>query len=204
MMKVFWNERYSTSEFIYGEKPNDYFKDKIKKIPAAKILMACEGEGRNSVYAAQNGWNVFAFDQSESAKDKAQFLANKNEVEIHYEVSDMENLNYQEKSFDVLAIVYAHFPASKRKEYHQKLSSYVKKNGILIMEVFNKQHVKNQALNPNAGGPRNEDMLYNLQEILSDFEDFEFKESFETSIDLNEGNHHQGKADVMRILGIKK
>ena len=51
----FWNERYSSSEYVYGKEPNEYLKSKIEKLMPGKILFPCEGEGRNSVYAAGKG-----------------------------------------------------------------------------------------------------------------------------------------------------
>lgn len=57
-----WNERYSKEEFAYGEEPNQYLKEQLEKLDVGKILFPAEGEGRNGVYAAKLGWNVFAFD----------------------------------------------------------------------------------------------------------------------------------------------
>jgi hypothetical protein len=55
-----WNERFSNAEFVYGELPNEYFREQIDKLPVGKILLPAEGEGRNGVYAARLGWQVSA------------------------------------------------------------------------------------------------------------------------------------------------
>ena len=70
-MKEKWDDRYSEKEFAYGERPNIYLKEQLTKFPSGKILFPAEGEGRNLVYAATLGWNVFAFDQSAEGKRKA-------------------------------------------------------------------------------------------------------------------------------------
>lgn len=203
-MKEFWNQRYSQSEFAYGKTPNEYLKEKLKSIVAEKILFPCEGEGRNAVYASKIGWNVSAFDQSQEGKNKAEFLAKKREVEIKYTVSDIENINYPSEYFEVLALIYAHFPEAKRKEYHQKLASLLKKDGILIIEGFSKKHNEYQNKNSNVGGPKEVTMLYDLNELKSDFEGFDFIESYQTETELNEGIYHIGQASVIRILAVKK
>ena len=203
-MKDFWNERYNRQEFIYGEDPNEYLKEKLKAISPAKILFPCEGEGRNAVYAAKLGWVVTSFDQSEEGKKKADLLAQKNDALIDYSVLDMEHISYPEQSFDTLALIYAHFHTDKRKKYHQTLASYLKKNGVLIIEAFSKNQIENQQLNPNAGGPKNKAMLYDLEEIKADFDDFDFLEAYESTVELNEGKHHKGKASVIRIFALKK
>ena len=203
-MKDFWNERYNTEEFIYGENPNEFLKEKTQDILPGKILFPCEGEGRNAVFAAQLGWEVSAFDLSESGKEKAALLAQKNNVQVKYIVSDIDNISYPEQSFNSLALIYAHFHADLRKQYHQKLASYLKKGGILIIEAFSKQHTENQKRNPSVGGPKNSEMLYEIDDLVGDFEGFDIVEVYETTIELNEGNYHKGKASVIRILAVKR
>ncbi len=202
-MKEFWDERYSQEGFAYGENPNEYLKAKLSAIPAGKILFPAEGEGRNAVFAAMLGWDVSAFDQSKEGKNKAELLAQKKSVQIDYEISDMEHISYPENSFDALALVYAHFPLENRREYHQKLSFYLKKGGLLVLEGFSKNHLENQKQNLKAGGPKNAAMLYDLDELKSDFEKFDFAECYATEADLTEGVYHVGKASVIRIFATK-
>ena len=73
-MKKFWNERYADSQYAYGTEPNAFFKSQIDQRPAGRILLPAEGEGRNAVYAATLGWDVYAFDFSTKAKEKALLL----------------------------------------------------------------------------------------------------------------------------------
>lgn len=55
-MQDFWNNRYSGVDFFYGEDPNEYFAQQLKYFNPGKILLPAEGEGRNGVYAALQGW----------------------------------------------------------------------------------------------------------------------------------------------------
>lgn len=67
----FWNERYAEKEYAYGIHPNQFLADSILKLPKhGKILFPAEGEGRNAVYAAKNGFEVTAFDLSSEGKRK--------------------------------------------------------------------------------------------------------------------------------------
>lgn len=203
MTKHFWEEHYSNTEYIYGENPNEYLKTKLTNLEKGKILMPAEGEGRNAVYAAKLGWAVSAFDQSIRAKEKAELLAKNNCVNINYQVSNIEDIDYTSNTFDAIALIYAHFPPDTRRRYHQKLASYLKVGGILILEAFGKKHLNNQKINPSAGGPKNIEMLYELSSLKSDFKGFNFLEAIETKTVLNEGNYHSGRADVLRLFAIK-
>lgn len=203
-MKSFWDERYGQKQYAYGEIPNEYLKEKLLDLQPGKILFPLEGEGRNAAFAAQKGWQSFAFDQSNEGKKKAKLLAQKNDIHIEYTISDMEHISYPENSFDALVLVYAHFPLIEQKRYHQKLASFLKKGGILLIEGFSKKHIEKQKSNPSVGGPKEETMLYDLNVLESDFPDFYFIESYETETELKEGICHVGTASVIRILAVKK
>lgn len=198
----FWDKRFGGDEYIYGDQPNEYLKEKLSVLTPGTILFPCEGEGRNSVYAASIGWKVDAFDMSSSGQRKAFQLAEKSGVKIDYKISTVEDFE-TDKKYDLLVLIYAHFPEEQRRMFHQKLASFIKPEGHLILEAFSKEHIKFQQENPNAGGPRVESMLYNLDEIKNDFKDFDFLEAKEVKIILNEGNYHKGNAEVIRVFGIK-
>ena len=110
-MKEFWDDRYSKEDYAYGTSPNLFFKEVIDKYNVkGKIIFAAEGEGRNAVYAAQKGLQVFAFDISQEAKKKALRLAKEKAVEIHYEVGNFFDLKMVKESYDGAALIYAHLP----------------------------------------------------------------------------------------------
>lgn len=202
-MKEFWNNRYAREEYIYGTLPNEYLKQKLAPLPTGKILLPAEGERRNAVYAATQDWQVFAFDQSIRGKEKADRLARQHEVNIDYKVAEMKDVEYQEQNFDVLALIYAHFDPDIRSLYHRQLTRFLKIGGYLILEGFSKDHSRNQEKNPFAGGPKNIGMLYDPEEIKSDFPDIRFEEAFSQKVILQEGAHHRGEADVVRFFGKK-
>ncbi len=199
----FWNERYRQKEFVYGKTPNQYLKEKLDELPVGKILLPADGEGRNGVYAATLGWDTFSFDPSTESQQKAKELAYHNQVEIDYQVTNVEQAQYPANYFDVLSLIYAHF-SQDRRALHQKLATFLKKDSFLILEAFNKQQIKNQEEHPHAGGPKDPLMLYDLQSVKEDFEGFEFLEAENQTIHLNEGKYHNGPGDVIRIFAQKK
>ncbi|MBX2984647.1 MAG: class I SAM-dependent methyltransferase [Bacteroidia bacterium] len=201
--RAFWNERFAQTAYVYGEAPNEFVKSKLKGMKAGKVLFPCEGEGRNAVYAATLGWDVCAFDQSEEGKKKAELLAQRHNVKFDYKISDIENAEYPAESFDALVLVFAHFPSAVRRKFHKTLTSFVKKGGCLILEGFDKKHIANQAVNPHAGGPKDVDMLFDINELKTDFEGFKFVEIAEVVDNLNEGDYHKGKSNLVRVFAIK-
>ena len=199
----FWDERYSVSKYVYGEHPNSYLKEQLKNLPVGSILFVGEGEGRNGVYAAKLGWKVSAYDLSVEGKKKAERLARKHNVQVDYKVGELHELDYQKKQFDAIAVIFTHFHSKLRASMHTELSGYLRPGGYIIMEVFSKKQIDYQVEGDSGGGPKNIDMLYTLEDIQSDFENFKFVELQETKKYLMEGDHHNGLSSVIRFVGIK-
>lgn len=199
-----WNDRYAGEEFAYGEEPNNYLKEQLTKLDAGKILFPAEGEGRNAVFAAKEGWTVSAFDISNEGLKKALQLAEKNNVSIEYQIGELQTLNYQEGQFDAIALIYAHFPANIKSQLHKELDKYLRKGGIIIFEAFSKNHLDYLAKNEKVGGPKDIESLFSIGEIEADFNNYEIIELKETVIHLNEGIYHNGEGSVIRFVGRKK
>lgn len=198
-MKEFWNERYAEKEYAYGIEPNLFFKAQLDLIPKGKILFLAEGEGRNAVYAASEGFEVHAFDISQEGKNKALQMAQQKNVTINYLVSSVENLQFPSAFFDVIVFVFAHFPIDFRKSYFQNLLSLLKPNGVVVFEGFSKEQI-----HFNSGGPKQIEMLFSEEEVKDEFPNLDFQYMETVEINLNEGKFHQGKGSVVRFIGIKK
>lgn len=199
-----WNDRYRNEEFAYGTKPNNYLKEQLKKLKTGSILFPAEGEGRNAVFAAKLGWNVSAFDISVEGKNKALQLAEKNNVIINYQVGELQTLNFHKEQFDVIALIYAHFPADIKSSLHHLLNQYLRKGGYIIFEAFSKKHLEYIAKNEKAGGPKDIGSLFSVEEIKTDFPEYEIIQLAETEIELQEGLYHNGTGSVIRFIGQKR
>jgi 2-polyprenyl-3-methyl-5-hydroxy-6-metoxy-1,4-benzoquinol methylase len=199
-----WNDRYSQEEFAYGTEPNDYLKEQLEKLKPGTILFPAEGEGRNAVFAAKLGWTVAAFDISATGRNKALRLAEANQVSIDYRLGELESLNYNSAQFDVIALIYAHFPADLKSQIHKSLDKYLRKDGIIIFEAFSKKHLAYIAKNEKVGGPRDIESLFSIEELRSDFVNYEVIELAEKEIELSEGLFHNGLGSVIRFVGRKR
>ena len=199
-----WNERYRQETYSYGTTPNVYLEEQLAKLLPGSILFPAEGEGRNGVYAATQGWKVSGFDLSEEGKKKALQLAEKHQVTLDYQVGPLEAVNYEVEQFDAIALIYAHFPAELKSMYHQTLATYLRRGGTIIFEAYGKNHLSYREKNPQAGGPNNLDMLFSTEELAADFQGFEIIELVEKEVELAEGLYHNGTASVVRFVGRKK
>ncbi|MDK2977811.1 MAG: hypothetical protein PWP52_525 [Bacteroidales bacterium] len=195
-MKEMWNKRYAQTDFVYGNMPNEFFKQQLLKLTPGTILLPAEGEGRNAVFAAKKGWEVFAFDSSIEAMKKTEKWAKENNVQINYQLSTYEEADYPNNFFDAVAFIYAH--SLTRSANHKKMLQFLKPNGTIILEGFCKKQIHNS-----SGGPKNIDRLFSEEELLSDFTVCADIKIWEEEIELNESIGHSGKASVIRLIGRK-
>lgn len=191
-----WDERYSSEQYIYGKEPNVFLKEEILKLKPGKILFPGEGEGRNAVFAAKMGWKVTAFDSSFVAQQKAQALANENNVDINYLNIDFSEMDFELNSFDCIALSFVH--TANRQKDHRRLLEFLKFGGIILIEAFSKNQI-----NFNSGGPKKVELLFSEQELREDFYSLNKIEIESLEPKLDEGNYHSGKASVIRLIGIK-
>jgi len=190
-----WNQRYSEKPYAYGTAPNAFIKACLDTQKPGKILFAAEGEGRNAVYAAQQGWEVEAFDLSAAGKEKALSLAKQNKCEITYTVSDA--LSYQGGPYDAAAFCYFHTPV-KVEDCYSHLVNLLHPNGVVVFEGFS---VKNIGMG--SGGPQKAEMCFTIEGVSDLLKDLQSVEIWEEKVVLNEGQYHQGEAWVIRAQGVK-
>ncbi len=67
-----WNERFQNDFYWFGTAPSAFLPEQRHRLPASgTALCIADGEGRNSVWLAEQGLDVTAFDFSPLAVDKA-------------------------------------------------------------------------------------------------------------------------------------
>lgn len=194
----FWNQRYANAEYVYGEEPNQFFASQISMLKNGSLILPCEGEGRNAVYAASLGWHVFAFDGSQEGKNKALQLAQKKQVAIEYLIDEASEITYPNNSFDVVAFIFAHFTTDQRAQIHKKAINWLRPGGKIILEAFNPNQLQND-----SGGPKDISMLYTKEILQSDFSSLRFDLIQNIQTTLKEGAFHDGFADVIQFVGTK-
>jgi len=196
-MKENWNSKYNNQEYLYGLEPNAFFKEFIGKETRASILLPAEGEGRNAVFAAKNGFDVTAFDYSETGRLKALKFAEEKGVSIKYNLVDINEYSSTDK-FDYIGLFYAHFPLVMKNSFFAKLADQLETKGKIVLEVFSTKQIQYS-----SGGPKDETMLFTKEEISSYFKSLKTILLEEKEINLSEGPGHTGKACVIRYIGQK-
>lgn len=199
MSGEFWNERFGGSDYLYGEKPNEFLEHRHTLIPKdSRVLVLGDGEGRNGVFLARKRCKVTSVDASEVGIAKANALAAKYKVELNALHGVLPNVDIEKGVWDAVVLIYLHLPEAVRKATHRLAVDALKPGGLLILEAFTPEQLQHQ-----SGGPKDEALLYTAEMLKADFEGLEFEGVAELETVLNEGPGHQGKAHVVRLIAVK-
>lgn len=115
-----WDERYSTEEYAYGTAPNEFLVKNAHHIPKGKVLSLAEGEGRNAVFLAQQGYSVTAVDASLVGLNKARKLAEKKGVIVEFIHASLADYDLGEKQWDGIVSIFCPLPSTIRKSTLQE------------------------------------------------------------------------------------
>ena len=197
-MKSFWDERYSSEEYAYGVRPNDFLVEAAKRLPtASRILSLGEGEGRNAIFLAKGSHKVTAVDQSDIGLLKTQKLALSQGCTVETVVSDLWEYEIGEQKWDAIVSIFCHVPSELRRVLYPKIRAGLKTGGFLIVEAYAPEQLKR-----NSGGPKEADLLVSRDELQTHFSDFEIVHLQALSRVIQEGLFHKGLSDVTQFIGI--
>ena len=193
----FWDERYAAPGFAYGIGPNRWLEARASDIrPGGRVLSLGEGEGRNAVWLAEQGFSVDAVDASAVGLEKARELAARRGVRIRTQVDDLATYRPDPGAYDALVLVFVHLPPTIRSLVHAAGARALRPGGVLIIEAFTPSQ-----LGRPSGGPRQADLLYEVATLRSDFPGVDWQVLEEAEIELDEGPFHRGTAAVVHGVG---
>jgi SAM-dependent methyltransferase len=195
-----WQNRFDTPQYIFGTAPN-YFLASCKKLlpPSGKVLAVADGEGRNGVWLAEQGFDVVSIDFSEAAQAKAAALAKERGVTIGLIHADVHAWDYPPDAFDVVAEIFTQFstPAERAQKW-AGMRKALKPGGLLIIQGYTPKQ-----LQYGTGGPKEIENLYTrvmLEQAFADFRDLKFVEE---ELEMHEGAAHGGMSAVIGLTGRK-
>lgn len=154
-----WDVRYSMEGFAYGTEPNTFLRETVQSLllvdtafPSdAACLMLAEGEGRNAVFMAQQGFHVTGVDSSAVGLHKAQGLAEKHQVDITTRVADLQEYDLGVEAWDVIAGIYCHVPSIIRQCVLADIPRALKPGGTPFLNVihhYNHNFIREDHIRP--------------------------------------------------------
>ncbi|NEU05040.1 methyltransferase domain-containing protein [Clostridium senegalense] len=139
-----WNDFYSNKdkpvpffENIPDENLISYFDSGI--LNKGKALDIGCGNGRNSLYLAQNGWDVIGIDFSNTTIEWAIETAKASSINVDFLCQSIFEFENELDSFDFIydSGCFHHIKPHRRNQYLNIILKYLKKDGYFAMTCFN-------------------------------------------------------------------
>ena len=165
-----WNQRFRTDDYIFGTEPNEWLREQAPVWqPGQRVLCVADGEGRNSVWLAQQGLRVDAYDIAEVGVAKARQLAAARGVNVNYTLAGCDSFDYETAAYDGVAAIFVQFAdPAMRERLFANITRCLKPGGIFILQGYTPKQLEYK-----TGGPPQVSHLYTevmLREALADFE----------------------------------
>jgi cyclopropane fatty-acyl-phospholipid synthase-like methyltransferase len=195
-----WNSRFSAEGYLFGEEPNVYLREQAHLLQPGKTLSVADGEGRNSVWLAQQGHRVDAFDFSPLAIEKAKGMAQSRGVSVGLSCCDWAGFDWRVGAYDnVVGIFFQFADAQERAQLFQKMAQALKPGGVLLIQGYHADQLKF-----NTGGPGVLENLYTEELMRSAFSQFDVLDLRVYEATIQEGTAHCGQSALLGYVGVKR
>ena len=193
-----WDEEYSVDEYVYGTEPNDFLLSMTGNLKKGRVLCLAEGEGRNAVHLAKEGFTATAVDSSRVGLAKAERLAMKNRVSIETVIADLADFTIIENSWDCIVSISCHLPPDLRKRIHKGVVTGLRKGGTYLLEAYTPKQ-----LEFGTGGPPSAEFMMDLETLREELSGLNIVHGVEVIRDVVEGINHTGKGSVVQVLAMR-
>lgn len=166
-----WDQRYQTSDLVWGAPPNQIVVELATSLPAGRAVDIGCGEGRNALWLATRGWRVEGIDFSAVALDKAAASAADapaavrerltwTRADLHDAALGDPNL---QTGVDLALIVYIHLPADERARLLRRAQDALNPGGALLMLGHHSRNIAE-----GVGGPQDPAILFSPDDVVAE------------------------------------
>jgi len=160
-----WEARYARDGYLFGKEPVVTLKTFVDVLKPGKAIDIAMGEGRNSVFLAQKGFQVEGVDCNKDAIERAKKLAAEKGVTIEAKVQNLDFFLMPLMKYDTILMTYFRPQARFFSEIRRGLVA----GGTFLLEAYTGDHFRAQnPPNPNLDFEE----CYKANEVLGHLKDF--------------------------------
>lgn len=200
--EAFWSARYRDAgdDYLYGTAPSAFLSARAGYFGAGMAVLAvADGEGRNSVWLAEQGCAVTATEISPVALAKAAKLARARQVAVDFVEADLLRWDWPVAAFDAVVGLFIQFVGPVERDIlFAGMQAAVKPGGLLLLHGFTPKQ-----LDYRTGGPSAVENLYTAELLRRAFVGWELLELREHEAVIGEGRGHAGRAALIDLVARK-
>lgn len=201
-----WSARYRDAgdDYLFGVEPNRFLARRAALLAQGhSALSVADGEGRNSVWLAEQGLEVTAVEISAVAVAKARKLSAVRGVAVQFEIGDVLAPDWPPPAmrnyFDWVVGIFIQFAGQEeRPRQFVAMKDATRPGGrILLLGYTPKQ------LEYKTGGPSAVGNLYTAEILRAAFSDWTIEELVEYEDEIEEGLGHRGRSAMIGMVARK-
>ena len=191
-----WDERYAASELVWSATPNQFVAAELADLAPGRALDLAAGEGRNSLWLADRGWQVTAVDFSLTGLDKGRTLQERHEHgrDLHVDWVHADALTYETGPvpFDLAVVAYLQLVPDERRTAVRRAFGALRPGGTFFLVAHDSTN-----LTEGTGGPQDPDVLCTAEDVLADLdgERFEVERAERVARAVSADAEHRGEPD---------
>jgi SAM-dependent methyltransferase len=196
-----WNRRFEGEDYMFGTEPNLWLRDHADLWrPGDRVLSVADGEGRNSVWLAQRGIVVDAFDVAAVGVAKARKLAQARGVTVNFAIADVDGFHWPEAAYDGVAAIFVQFAdPALRERLFARIRLALKPGGTLVLQGYTPRQLEYR-----TGGPPHASHLYTEPMLREAFADLDILELREYEAEVDEGRGHHGRSALIGMVARRR
>lgn len=204
--EMIWGNRYRDAgdQYLFGTEPNRFLAHRLTLLQnGTTALSVADGEGRNSVWLAEQGLDVTAVEISAAGIEKARRLAAGRKVAVRFVQSDMFAPDWPpdelHSAFDWVIGVFIQFvgPEARDRQF-ALLKQFTRPGGRILLHGYTPKQLEYK-----TGGPSAVENLYTAALLRAAFGDWEIEELVEYEDDISEGLGHRGRSALIGLIARK-
>ena len=201
-----WSKRYQDAgdDFLFGTQPNRFLAHRQELLKNGRsALSVADGEGRNSVWLAEQGLEVTAVEISPVAVEKARRLAAGRQANVTFLLADMLAPGWppaeMHGAFDWVFGIFIQFvgPELRRRQF-EVMQQLTAPGGRILLQGYTPKQLEYA-----TGGPSAVENLYSAELLRSAFADWAIEELVEYEDNISEGSGHQGRSALIGMVARK-
>ncbi len=194
-----WDARYAEEGWAFGTRPNDFLREQAHYLPPGRVLCLAEGEGRNAVWLAQQGYDVTAVDLSSRGLQKAKRLAADRRVRITVIEADLASFLIKANSWTGIVSIFAHVTSPVRRRVHASVLTGLTPGGVFLLEAYRPDQIGR-----GTGGPPDDERMLDLERLRPELGTLDWVLARELEREVIEGRYHTGRASVVQLVARKR
>ncbi len=195
-----WDSRFGGEAYYFGTEPNAFLASQAALLrPGMTALSVADGEGRNSVWLAEHGLAVTAFDLSPVGVEKARRLAASRGVSADHRVANILEWPWTERAYDLVVAIFFQFATpDERTGIFRGLVDALAPGGLLLLQGYTPRQLEYR-----TGGPPIAEHLYTEALLREAFASLEILHLEAHDDVIHEGKGHSGMSALIDLVARK-